>query len=266
MEIWLADADGSKPVPLTHGPGNHQGSPRWSPDGQRIAFDSRGEDGHWDIWTIDADGGTPRRLTQDPGDENMPSWSRDGRFITSSQGGPDWRIPAAGERGTAHAPRRRDSARIADGRTLCKTVHSFADLRRKRPPEVRNAWCRLRAAVCFTVGPPLCHLGRQTDDAATSLVDPMTDAVNHGQAGHVGGITVSRRQDDLYTRQVAAHLMMMRTSADHACPRPAGPKTYPGAGMGRSVARDAARGSAKGCPRMADRPACASSGARAASA
>ena len=43
-EIWLADADGSNPVQLTHGPGSWQGSPSWSPDGRphRLRFAGRG--------------------------------------------------------------------------------------------------------------------------------------------------------------------------------------------------------------------------------
>jgi serine/threonine protein kinase len=101
-EIWLAASDGSNPVQLTHGPGLWQGSPRWSPDGRRIAFDSYGEDGQWDIWTIDADGGSLRRVTSDPADDNMPTWSQDGRFIyfSSDRSGTQtlWRVPAAGGR------------------------------------------------------------------------------------------------------------------------------------------------------------------------
>jgi dipeptidyl aminopeptidase/acylaminoacyl peptidase len=68
-------------VRLTHGPGNWQCSPTWSPDGRRIAFDSQAEDGSWHIWTVDVDGGTPQQVTKDPGDQNMPTWSGDGTWI-----------------------------------------------------------------------------------------------------------------------------------------------------------------------------------------
>ncbi len=95
-EIWLAEADGSNPVQLTHGPGQYQGGPRWSPDGRQIAFSSQSADGHWDVWTIDADGGTPRRLTQDAGDEIARSWSRDGHFVYFDAGPDAWRISATG--------------------------------------------------------------------------------------------------------------------------------------------------------------------------
>jgi Tol biopolymer transport system component len=99
-QIWLAAADGSNPTQLTHGPGLAQDSPRFSPDGRTIAFDSLGEDGHWDIWTVDVGGGPPRRFTTDPGDDNLPSWSRDGRFLywSSDRAGVRsiWRAPAEG--------------------------------------------------------------------------------------------------------------------------------------------------------------------------
>jgi Tol biopolymer transport system component len=99
-EIWLSATDGKNPVQLTRGPGLWQGFPAWSPDGRRIAFDSLSEDRRWDIWTIDVAGGGPRRLTRHPGNENVPTWSRDGRWVYYSaeregKGG-IWRTPAGG--------------------------------------------------------------------------------------------------------------------------------------------------------------------------
>jgi eukaryotic-like serine/threonine-protein kinase len=95
-EIWLAAADGSNPMQLTHGPGQWQG---WSPDGTRIAFDSQDKDGRWGIWTLDVAGGSLRRLTSAP-DSNGPSWSHDGRFVyfSSNRTGTSnvWRVPAGG--------------------------------------------------------------------------------------------------------------------------------------------------------------------------
>jgi Tol biopolymer transport system component/predicted Ser/Thr protein kinase len=102
-EIWVAAADGSGARQLTAGPGRFQGAPHWSPDGRRIAFDSEDNEGKWHIWTIDVEGGPPQQITKDPGNQNVPTWSRDGRsiyFVAERGMGADlWRIPAGG--GTA---------------------------------------------------------------------------------------------------------------------------------------------------------------------
>jgi Tol biopolymer transport system component len=75
------------------------GSPRWSPDGRSIAFDSR-EAGDWNVYRVDAAGGVPRRLTPDASADALPAWSRDGRWIyfMSDRGGSQevWRMPAGG--------------------------------------------------------------------------------------------------------------------------------------------------------------------------
>jgi Tol biopolymer transport system component/DNA-binding winged helix-turn-helix (wHTH) protein len=100
LDIWMANAEGSAVQLVTRPPSGYAGSPYWSPDGRRIVFDAFGDDYHWHIWTIDAEGGTPRRLTTQAGDENVPTWSRDGRYIyfSADQGsGRDiWRVSASG--------------------------------------------------------------------------------------------------------------------------------------------------------------------------
>jgi Tol biopolymer transport system component/predicted Ser/Thr protein kinase len=79
--IWLADADGSNATRLTRGPGDLQGSPSWSPDGQWVAFDAGSEVGQMQIWVIRTDGSGLRQVTRGSGPNAVPSWSRDGRFI-----------------------------------------------------------------------------------------------------------------------------------------------------------------------------------------
>jgi len=100
MEIWVAQADGSKPVQMTHNLGRYQGTPRWSPDGRWIAFDSQGQDGIRHIYVMDASGGRPRRISPEASGEFVPFWSQDGKWIyfCSNRTGRNeiWRKPFAG--------------------------------------------------------------------------------------------------------------------------------------------------------------------------
>ena len=77
----MANADGTNPTQLTHGPGRNQGSATWSPDGQRLAFDSQDSEGGFDIFTIESTGGQAHRFTFERSNECQPTWSRDGRWI-----------------------------------------------------------------------------------------------------------------------------------------------------------------------------------------
>jgi Tol biopolymer transport system component len=104
IEIWIADADGSRPLRLTSM--EITGSPRWSPDGSQIAFDAIA-DGNADIYVVEVTGGPPRRLTVDPSEDIVPGWSHDGRWIyfTSNRGGDRqiWKVRADKTGGDAEA-------------------------------------------------------------------------------------------------------------------------------------------------------------------
>jgi Tol biopolymer transport system component len=74
-------------------------TPRWSPDGGRIAFDSRPR-GNSDIFIVDAQGGPLKPVTDSPSDDRNPSWSRDGNWIyfSSNRSGTFqmWKQPVKG--------------------------------------------------------------------------------------------------------------------------------------------------------------------------
>jgi Tol biopolymer transport system component len=100
-EIWTANSDGSGQLQLSNYPRSN-GTPRWSPNGELIAYDNLGEDGQADIYVINSRGGTPRRITTEPSNEVIPSFSRDGQWIyfRSERTGRSeiYRVPVAGGR------------------------------------------------------------------------------------------------------------------------------------------------------------------------
>jgi dipeptidyl aminopeptidase/acylaminoacyl peptidase len=78
--IWLAPADGSPPRRLTTG-AKGDTTPRWSPDGRRLAFVSTRDGDKPQIYIINIDGGEARRLTQMRQGATEPAWSADGARI-----------------------------------------------------------------------------------------------------------------------------------------------------------------------------------------
>ena len=100
-EIWIARADGSNRRPLTNGAHKPEGSPRWSPNDDRLAFDGIGDDGQRRVYLIDPAGGQIQMIPGKPGfRDQVPSWSRDGKWIyfgSNRSGRPEvWRAPVAG--------------------------------------------------------------------------------------------------------------------------------------------------------------------------
>src|SRR5260370_28937435 len=96
--VWVSNEDGSNLVQISN-PAQRSGSPQWSPDGNRIAFDSLPRD-RWEIYVADVAERKPRKLVTNISDVIRPHWSRDGKWIYFRSDEPRWmgvyRCPASG--------------------------------------------------------------------------------------------------------------------------------------------------------------------------
>ncbi len=79
--IWMVDTAGGSAVQLTNGPDGDK-DPRWSPDGETIAFLSKRNGAEEDqIYLIRATGGEGRALTKHDSEPSSITWSPDGAYI-----------------------------------------------------------------------------------------------------------------------------------------------------------------------------------------
>jgi serine/threonine-protein kinase len=69
---------------------NRPWTPRFSPDGRRVAYGAFGRGRSTsDVWVTDLEAGTTRRLTDDENDSNDPQWSAEGAKVAYSVSAPD---------------------------------------------------------------------------------------------------------------------------------------------------------------------------------
>ena len=92
-DIWLSDIDGKNPQRLT----DHVAldtHPRFSPNGQLIAFNSS-RMGNGDVWVIPITGGEARQMTYHTTNDTVQYWTPDGNglIIATSRGAGAWNSP-----------------------------------------------------------------------------------------------------------------------------------------------------------------------------
>jgi len=117
--IWLVEVATGAQTPLVAGAGNHM-SPRWSPDGKRIAYVSAdgGAAQLHVMWLADR---TSARITGLPDSPGAIAWSPDGRSIAYTM-----RVPGA-DTHLGHAPDKPDGAKWAEPLEVIDRVTYRAD-------------------------------------------------------------------------------------------------------------------------------------------
>lgn len=78
-QIYLVPLGGGETRQLTNDE-HSSSSPRWSPDGEKLAFISA-RDGESQIWTIDVSGGALKKITSLSTGGGDPVWSPDGKWL-----------------------------------------------------------------------------------------------------------------------------------------------------------------------------------------
>ncbi|MEJ2514808.1 MAG: S9 family peptidase [Gammaproteobacteria bacterium] len=78
-ELWIINADGGRHRPLVTGP-ERVSSPRWSPDGSRLAFVGQ-QDGRYSLWIRWMDTGEAAPVSELGGRPSDLAWSPDGKWL-----------------------------------------------------------------------------------------------------------------------------------------------------------------------------------------
>jgi tricorn protease len=136
-DLWIASVQGGTARRLTTSDGVET-TPRFSPDGSRIAFTGQ-YDSNEDVYVVPASGGEPVRVTFHPGDDILRDWTPDGTALLFASGRENppafvhrlWTIAAAGGRQPRTAPIR------PKGRALpsCRRPRRFS-----RGPAQGHTW------------------------------------------------------------------------------------------------------------------------------
>ncbi len=158
-QIYLIPTAGGEPVQLTSGD-TSASTPRWSPDGKRIAFVRGGQ-----IHTMDATGGDVKKITSISTGAGDPVWSPDGRWLAfASDIYPGCADDACNQRRDAEVEASKVKAKVID-RLLYRHWASWKDGKRTHVFVVSSDGGAARDLTPGDFDAPPFSLGGQTDYA-----------------------------------------------------------------------------------------------------
>ena len=174
-DLWLVPRAGGTATPLAS-PAGVELSPRFSPDGETIAFMAN-YDGNPDLYTMPVAGGVPQRVTHHPTQEVLCDWTPDGRLVFYAGG--MGRYPRAAELYTVAAsgglpeklpvPYGANGAVSSDGQWLAYTPHSRDN----------RTWKRYMGGMATDIW--LFHLSKHTSKKITEWGGTDSRPMWHGK-------------------------------------------------------------------------------------
>jgi Tol biopolymer transport system component/DNA-binding winged helix-turn-helix (wHTH) protein len=164
-QLWVKRRD-EEPVRLTQLGGSYVYSPRWSPDGRRIAFIGVNQ-GRNEVYTIDRDGSRLRKLTDDGINKGNLAWAGSSELLYTAEPAGAWRVmrlaggggarPVAGSEGLIILRRAPDGALFGRGSDPTIMRLQYRDGRMARTPTgisvpIAEAWTPSRDGVYWVEG------------------------------------------------------------------------------------------------------------------
>jgi len=176
-QIYLVPLGGGETRQLTNDE-HSSASPRWSPDGEKLAFVSA-RDGDDEIWTIDVSSGALKKITTISTGAGDPVWSPDGKWLAFvSDIYPECRDDACNKRRAEQVAQNKVKAHVAE-RLLYRHWKSWKNGMRTHVFVVASAGGEARDLTPGDYDAPPFSLGGPTDYAFSPDSSELAFVSNH---------------------------------------------------------------------------------------
>jgi dipeptidyl aminopeptidase/acylaminoacyl peptidase len=206
-QIYVVPIGGGEPRQLTNDE-HSSSSPRWSPDGTKLAFIS-GRDGEDQIWTIDITSGALKKITSISTGAADPVWSPDGAWLAfASDIYPDCKDDACNKQRAEEKAKSKVKAHIAD-HLLYRHWKSWKDGMRSHVFIVPAAGGEAKELTPGDYDAPPFSLGGPTDYAFSPDSKELAFVSNHDK------VEATSTNADLFLVSVKGGAAKNITAANH---------------------------------------------------